>query len=70
MILTIRDVEIADALKRDAIVNVTLLKDGMVINFSAKALKDAKVNDIIKVQSSNGKILKVRVTGSNTAEIE
>ncbi|HEY9204128.1 MAG TPA: flagella basal body P-ring formation protein FlgA, partial [Sulfurimonas sp.] len=36
----------------------------------AKALQDAKVNDIIKVQNSNGKILKVRVTGNNRAELE
>lgn len=70
IILTIRDVEITDAIKRDATVNVTMHTDGMGFTFSAKALKDAKVNDIINVQNSSGKILKVRVTGSNTAEIE
>lgn len=70
MTLTIRDVEAQNVIKRDAIVNVTLYKDGMAINFSAKAQKDAKVNDIINVQNSSGKILKVRVTGSNTAEID
>lgn len=70
IILTIRDVEISDAIKRDAIINVTMHSDGMGITFSAKALKDAKVNDIINVQNSSGKILKVRVTGSNSAEIE
>jgi len=69
-ILTIRDVEIADVIKRDATINVTMHRDGMAITFSAKAQKDAKVNDIINVQNSSGKILKVRVTGSNSAEIE
>lgn len=70
MVLTIRDVETSDAIKRDATVNVTMNNDGMAIIFSAKALKDAKVNDIINVQNNSGKIFKVRVTGSNTAEIE
>ncbi|DAB27294.1 MAG TPA: flagella basal body P-ring formation protein FlgA [Sulfurimonas sp. UBA10385] len=70
MILTIRDVESLDVVKKDSIINVSLFKDGMGITFSAKALQDAKVNDIIKVQNSNQKILKARVTGKNTAEIE
>ncbi|ABB44401.1 Flageller protein FlgA [Sulfurimonas denitrificans DSM 1251] len=69
-ILTIRDVEIADVVKRDSNINVTMHRDGMDITFSAKAQKDAKVNDIINVQNSSGKILKVKVTGSNSAEIE
>lgn len=70
MILTIRDAESLDVVKKDSMINVVLLKDGMSITFSAKALQDAKVNDIIKVQNSNQKILKARVTGINTAEIE
>lgn len=70
MILTIRDIESLDVVKKDSMINVSLLKDGMSITFSAKALQDGKVNDIIKVQNSNQKTLKARVTGSNTAEIE
>ena len=70
MILTIRDVESLDVVKKDSIINVSLFKDGMGITFSAKALQDAKVDDIIKVQNNNGKILKARVTGSNAAELE
>lgn len=34
-------------------INVTMSQDGMDITFSAKALQDAKVDDIIKVQNSN-----------------
>ena len=41
----------------------------MDISFSAKALQNGKLNDIIKVQKSNGKILKVIVTGRNKAEM-
>lgn len=70
MILTSRDVESLDVVKRDAAINVSLNKDGIAITFSAKALQDGKVNDIINVQNSSGKILKARVTGSSTAEIE
>jgi flagella basal body P-ring formation protein FlgA len=70
MILTSRDVEVLDIVKRDAAINVSLNKDGIAITFSAKALQDGKVNDIINVQNSSGKILKARVTGSSTAEIE
>jgi len=70
MILTTRDVEALDVVKRDAMINVSLNKDGIAITFGAKALQDGKVNDIINVQNSSGKILKARVTGSSTAEIE
>ncbi|MDD3506022.1 MAG: flagellar basal body P-ring formation chaperone FlgA, partial [Sulfurimonas sp.] len=69
-LLTYNDVESLDVIRRDAMISVTMLQDGMVITFSAKALQDAKVNDIIKVQTSNQKILKVKVTGNNRAEIE
>ncbi len=69
-VITHNDVELFDVVRRDAMINVTMVKEGMVITFTAKALQDAKVNDIIKVQNNNGKILKVRVTGNNRAELE
>ncbi len=70
MILTVRDVEILDVVKRDSMVSVNFFEDGIMITFSAKALQDGKVNDIIDVQNSSGKILKARVIGSDAAEIE
>jgi flagella basal body P-ring formation protein FlgA len=48
---------------------VSLYGDNMAITFSAKALQDGKVNDIIKVQKSDGKRLKVKVIGKNRAEM-
>lgn len=69
-VLTQRDVEALKIVRRNAALSVTYYKDGMGIVFSAKALQDAKLNDIIKVQNSNKKILKVRVTGENMAELE
>lgn len=69
-ILTMRDVEILDVVKRDSMISVNFFEDGIMITFSAKALQDGKVNDIIDVQNSGGKILKARVIGSDAAEIK
>lgn len=68
-ILTHRDVEILSVVKKNSFINVSIYSDNMAITFSAKALQDAKVNDIIRVQKSNGKRLKVKVIGKNRAEI-
>ncbi|MCF6310628.1 MAG: flagellar basal body P-ring formation chaperone FlgA [Sulfurimonas sp.] len=68
-ILTVRDVEALSVVKRNSFVTVSLNSDNMAITFSAKALQDGKVNDIIKVQKSNGKKLKVKVIGKNRAEM-
>ncbi|MDQ1243717.1 MAG: Flagella basal body P-ring formation protein FlgA, partial [Campylobacterota bacterium] len=57
MVLTTRDVETLAVIKRDAMINVSINKDGIAITFSAKALQDGKVNDIINVQNNSGKIL-------------
>lgn len=68
-IITQRDVEQLSLVKKDAKIVISLASDNMNISFTAKALQNGKVNDIIKVQKSNGKILKVRVIGKNTAEM-
>ncbi|MCK4736985.1 MAG: flagellar basal body P-ring formation protein FlgA, partial [Sulfurimonas sp.] len=67
-ILTIRDVEALSVIKKNSFVNVSLHSDNMAITFSAKALQDGKVDDIIRVQKSDGKRFKVKVTGKNRAE--
>ncbi len=68
-ILTIRDVEALSVIKKNSFVNVSLHSDNMAITFSAKALQDGKVDDIIRVQKSDGKRFKVKVTGKNRAEL-
>jgi flagella basal body P-ring formation protein FlgA len=68
-IITQRDIQQLSLIKRDAKVVISLVSDNMNISFTAKALQNGKVNDIIKVQKSNGKILKVRVIGKNRAEM-
>lgn len=69
-ILSVSDVEELDIVKRGEIINVSMKEGDMIINFTAEALKDAKLNDIINVQNSKGKTLKAKVTGRNMAVIE
>jgi len=68
-IITSRDIVDLSLVKRKADVAITMSRDNIDISFSAKALQNGKLNDIIKVQKSNGKIIKVIVTGRNTAEV-
>lgn len=68
-ILTVRDVEPLSIVKKDSFVNVSVYSNNMAISFSAKALQDGKLNDIIRVQKSDGKRLRVKVVGKNRAEI-
>lgn len=68
-IITTRDVEILNLVKKNSYINVSLNSKNMSISFSAKALQSGKLNDIITVQKSSGKRLKVRVNGKNRAEI-
>lgn len=69
-VLTVRDVELLDLVKKDSTITVSMSGEGMNIVFSAKALQDGKLDDIIKIQNSSQKILKARVTGLETAELE
>lgn len=69
-VMTVLDVEELDVVKRGSVINVSMKNGNMIINFTAEALKDAKVNDIISVKNSNGKIFKAKVTGRDMAVIE
>jgi len=68
-IITIRDIADLSLVKKKTDVSITMSRDNIDISFSAKALQNGKLNDIIRVQKSNGKIIKVTVTGRNIAEI-
>ena len=68
-IITSRDVASLSLVRRKSSVSITMNRDNIDISFSAKALQNGKLNDIIKVQKSNGKVLRVIVTGRNIAEI-
>jgi len=68
-IITIRDIQTLDMVKRDKMINVNLDSGGICITFVAKALQNGKLNDIITIQKSDGKRLKATVIGKNRVEI-
>jgi len=69
-ILTIRDVEKRNLVLRGATVSVKLLDNNMNIEFSAQALEDGKLNDIITVQNSKERKMKAKVIGQNLVEVQ
>ncbi len=68
-ILTVKNTQRLHVIKRGSMVNVILHNSGIDISFSAKALKDARVGDTLKVENSNKKILKVIAIGKNKTEM-
>jgi len=68
-ILTIQNTEKLKVIKRGSIVNVILHNNGIDISFSAKALKDARVDDTITVENNNKRKFKVKVIGKNKTEM-
>ena len=65
-----QDVILKPLVKRHAIVNVKLIEGNILINFSAMALKDGALGDIITIQKSDKKRLKAKVIGKNRVIIE
>ena len=68
--LTVRDVETLSIVKKGSYLNISLNNNNIDITFSAKALEDGRINEIINVVKPNGKRLKARVIGKNRAEIK
>ena len=68
-LITLRDVTMLHLIKRGNEVNVFLQSGPLSITFSAKALNNGKLGDTIKVQRSDGKRIKVIVTGKNRAKV-
>ena len=68
-ILTSRDVEELSIVRKGSFVNIILKNNNINISFSAKALQDGKLNQVIRVIKPDGKKLKVKVIGKNLAEL-
>ncbi|MFT7004650.1 MAG: flagella basal body P-ring formation protein FlgA [Sulfurimonas sp.] len=68
-IITTRYVEPLNLVKRNSFIDVTLDSKNMSISFSAQALGDGRLGDIIMVETTDGKKLKVKITGKNKAEV-
>lgn len=69
-IITARDIETLNLVKKGSIVNVNLNNNNINISFSAKALQNGKLRDIITVQKRNKERLRVKVVGKNMVEIK
>jgi len=69
-LITERDVERVDLVRRGEFVSVVLKESGLEIDMSAKALQAGTLNDIILIQNRRGKKLRARVIGKNLVEIE
>ena len=68
--LTTRDAQGLYLVKRGSNVNVTLNSSNLAISFSAEALQNGRLADIITVMKSNGKKMKVRVIGKHRVEVQ
>ncbi|WP_324170542.1 flagellar basal body P-ring formation chaperone FlgA [Sulfurimonas sp.] len=68
-IITLKNVQELSLVKKNSYITISLNKNNMSISFNALALDNGKLNSIIRVQKTNGKRLKVKVTGKNQAEI-
>ena len=69
-VVTLRDIQTLNLVKRGSNVNVSFNDKNINISFSAKALQNGKLNDIITVQKSNKKRLSVKVVAKNKVEIQ
>ncbi len=69
-VLTIRDIQSLDLVKKNARVNVNLKNGNINISFSAKALQNGKLKDIITVQKNDKQRIRVRIIGRNMVELK
>ena len=69
-IITAKNINTLSIVRRDSRVSVNLQNTKIFINFTAKALQDGKLNDIITIQKNDGKKLKAIITGKNRVEIK
>lgn len=68
-IITIRDIEGLDLVHKNSQVSVSLNNAGIYITFSAKALQNGKLGDIITIQKQDLKRLKAKVIGKKRVEL-
>ncbi len=69
-ILTIRDIQKLDLVRRNSMVSVELDNNGIFITFQAKALQSGTLGDIITIQKTNLKRLQARVIGRKRVQIQ
>ena len=68
-LVTVRDVEKLDLVRKGEFVSVVLKQSGFEIDMDAKALQAGGLNDIILIKNNRGKKLRAKVVGKNLVEI-
>ncbi|MDQ7045980.1 MAG: flagellar basal body P-ring formation chaperone FlgA [Sulfurimonas sp.] len=68
-ILTLKDIQTLNLIKKGSYVVVNIDNNNINISFSAKALQSGKLHDIITVQKSNKKRLRVQIIGRNQVKV-
>ena len=68
-IITFRDIQLLNIIKKGSFVTAYIKDNTINISFSAKALQNGKLNDIITVQKMSGQKLKAKIIGINRVEI-
>ena len=68
-VITSRDIQKFNLVKRGSNINVILKNRNINISFSAVALQDGIYGDIVKVKQNNSKIIKIRVVGFGLGEV-
>lgn len=69
-VIGLRDVELTPVVRRAENVSVTMRSSGLFIEFSAVALEDGALHDIIAIRKHDGQRLDAKVTGPHRVEIE
>jgi flagella basal body P-ring formation protein FlgA len=68
-VLTDKNLETLSIIKRGSNVNVAFKNNGINISFSAQAMQEGKMGDIITVQNKQKKRFRVKVIGKNKTEM-
>ncbi len=68
-VLTTRHVSKVTVIKRGDILTATLKDGGVVVSFSAQAMKDAHIGDIIKIKRNHKSFFKAKIVSSTHAKV-
>lgn len=68
-LITQRDVALTPLIKRHDDVNVQMRVNNMIIEFSARALNNGALNDMITLEKADGKRIRAKVVGKLRAEM-
>jgi flagella basal body P-ring formation protein FlgA len=68
-IIATKDIKIIPDIKRGQSLEATLYSNGIFVNFTATAMQDGTIGDIIRVKKGNKKSFKAKITSSSSVDI-